>query len=175
VSYAEELEAPYGHKDLHFITFCCYHRKRLLESVRSRNLVIEVLDEVRAKYGFSLVGYVIMPEHVHLLISESGTVSPAKIVQVFKQRVSRRMRGKKRAKGNQLSLRFPEPRLELRRFWQRRYYDFNIYSRRKLWEKLEYMHANPVAERLVQHPRDWPWGSWSNYATGKGILEVDFV
>jgi len=114
-----------------------------------------------------------MPEHVHLLISESAVVPPAKMIQVFKQRVSRRLRGKKRAKKGQLYLGFPEPASQLRRFWQRRYYDFNIYTRKKLWEKLEYMHANPVEERLVRHPRDWPWSSGSNYATGKGMLKID--
>ena len=159
-----------GRRDLHFITFCCYQRRPLLASVRSRNLVIEILREVRAKYGFSLVGYVIMPEHVHLLISESAAVPPAKVIQVFKQRVSRRMRGKKRSHASQLALAFPEEGRKLRRFWQRRYYDFNVYSRNKLWEKLEYMHENPVQERLVRHPRDWPWSSWSCYATGEGIL-----
>ena len=162
-----------GRNDLHFITFCCYQRRPLLRSVRARNLVVRILGEVRARYAFSLVGYVIMPEHVHLLISESPSASPARIIQVFKQRVSRLMRGRKRSPRNQLSLRFPESRTELRRFWQRRYYDFNIYSRRKMWEKLEYMHANPIQERLVKHPRDWPWSSWSFYATGKGMLRVD--
>ena len=171
----KNLKRLTGRNDLHFITFCCYQRRTLLGSVRSRNLVIEILREVRAKYGFSLVGYVIMPEHVHLLISESSPVPPAKVIQVFKQRVSRRMRGKKRAGTRQLSLRFPEAGVELRRFWQRRYYDFNVYSRKKLWEKLQYMHGNPVEERLVQHPRQWPWSSWSFYATGEGILKMDPV
>jgi putative transposase len=46
-------------------------------------------------------------------------------------------------------------------FWQRRFYDFNVYSRKKLREKLEYMHANPVVRKLVTHPREWPWSSWS--------------
>src|SRR6266436_6559933 len=128
----KNLKRYTGRKDLHFITFCCYHRRRLLESVRSRNLVIQILDEVRAKYGFSLVGYVIMPEHVHLLISESPAVPPAKVIQVFKQRVSWRMRDRKRARTRQLSLPFREAPGELRRFWQRRYYDFNVYSRTKL-------------------------------------------
>jgi putative transposase len=171
----KNLKRCTGRKDLHFITFCCYQRRALLGSVRTRNLVIEILREVRAKYGFSLVVYVIMPEHVHLLISESPSASPAKVIQVFKQRVSRRMRGKERARTQQLSLRFPETATELRRFWQRRYYDFNVYSRKKLWEKLHYMHANPVEARLVRHPRDWPWSSWSFYATGEGILEIDVV
>jgi putative transposase len=171
----KNLKRVTGRNDLHFITFCCYQRRPLLASVRSRNLAIETLREVRAKYGFSLVGYVIMPEHVHLLISESASIPPAKVIQVFKQRVSRRMRGKKRASPAQLPLRFPEACGELRRFWQRRYYDFNVYSRKKLWEKLDYMHANPVVERLVGHPKEWPWSSWSFYARGEGILKMDPV
>jgi len=115
------------------------------------------------KYGFSLVGYVIMPEHVHLLISEMAEVPPAKIVQILKQRVSRQM----------LASRFPELHGEPGRFWQRRYYDFNVYSQKKLREKLAYMHANPVEEHLVQHPREWPWSSWSNYELGDGIVKID--
>jgi putative transposase len=171
----KNLKRRTGRNDLHFITFCCYQRRALLSSVRSRNLVIEILQEVRAKYAFSLVGYVIMPEHVHLLISESPAVPPAKVIQVFKQRVSRRMRGKKRVGTRQLSFPFPEAEGKLRRFWQRRYYDFNVYSRKKLLEKLEYMHANPVEEGLVRDPREWPWSSWSFYATGEGILKIDAV
>jgi putative transposase len=171
----KNLKRLTGRNDLHFITFCCYQRRALLGSVRSRNLVIEILREVRAKYGFSLAGYVIMPEHVHLLISESPEVPPAKVIQVFKQRVSRRMRGRKRARARQLSLPFREAPGEVRRFWQRRYYDFNVYSRTKLWEKLHYMHANPVEKGLVRHPRDWPWSSWSFYATGDGLLKIDPV
>jgi len=171
----KNLKRLTGRNDLHFITFCCYQRRPLLAPVRARNLAVEILREVRAKYGFSLVGYVIMPEHVHLLISESPAVPPCKVIQVFKQRMSGRMRGKKRASIRQLPLRFPEAPGELRRFWQRRYYDFNVYSRKKLWEKLQYMHANPVTRRLVDHPKDWPWSSWSFYATGDGILKINPV
>jgi putative transposase len=169
----KNLRRETGRGDLHFITFCCYQRRALLGTVRVRNLAVQILGEVRSKYGFALVGYVIMPEHVHLLIGESRAVSPAKVAQVFKQRVSRRMRGKKRGETPQLRLRFPGEAGELRRFWQRGYYDFNVYTRRKMKEKLEYMHANPITEKLVKHPRDWPWSSWSNYATGKGLLKVD--
>jgi REP element-mobilizing transposase RayT len=62
-----------------------------LGTVHARNLAARILDEVRTKYGFALVGYVLMPEHVHLLISETQATLPAKIVQVFNQRVSLRM------------------------------------------------------------------------------------
>ena len=169
----KNLRRVTGRGDLHFITFCCYQRRALLGTVQARNMAVQILGEVRAKYGFALVGYVIMPERVHLLVGESRAVSPAKVVQVFKQRLSRRMREKECEEGPQSASRCNGVEEELRRFWQRRYYDFNVYTRAKLREKLEYMHANPVKEKLVEHPRDWPWGSWSFYEMGEGLLEMD--
>ena len=83
-----------GAGGLHFITFWCYQRRALLATVQARNLAVQILGEVRARYRFALVGYVTMPRHVHLLVSESRAVSAAKVVQVFKQRLSRQMRGK---------------------------------------------------------------------------------
>ena len=79
---------------------------------------MQILREVRARFGFALVGYVIMPEHLHLLISESASLAPSKIIQVFKQRPSRRLRARKRAPKGQLRLRFPEQENLLRRFWR---------------------------------------------------------
>ena len=166
----KNLKRRTGRGDLHFITFTCYQRRALLGSVRARSVAVKILGEVRTRYGFALLGYVIMPEHVHVLIDEACL--PAKVIQVFKQRVSRRMRGRKRGCTGQLALHFPEE-AELRRFWQRRYYDFNVYTEKKLREKLDYMHMNPVREKLVQHPRGWPWSSWTFYERGEGLLAMD--
>jgi len=59
-------------------------------------------------------------------------------------------------------------------FWQRRYYDFNLYSARKQVEKLRYMHRNSVTRGLVQKPEDWPWSSFVHYATGQiGTVEIE--
>jgi len=65
---------------------------------------------------------------------------------------------------------------EDRRFWQRRFYDFNVWSDAKRKEKLHYMHANPVRERLVKHPKEWPWSSFSFYAKDEqGLIGIDAV
>jgi putative transposase len=162
-----------GRGELHFITFSCYERRAFLHSKRAKNLFVKVLGETRVRFGFRLIGYVLMPEHVHLLIDESPKATPAKIIQVLKQRVSRAMRGKRRGARGQLPLPFPGDLAERRRFWQRRYYDFNVYRKEKLREKLNYMHANPVKRRLVVHPRDWPWSSWTFYELGEGLLAMD--
>ena len=76
----------------------------------------------------------------------------------------------------QLSLPFDGSTDEGAHFWQRRFYDFNVWSEKKLKEKLEYMHANPVQRKLVEHPKDWPWSSWANYAgSGERKIRIDSV
>jgi putative transposase len=173
----EGLKRYYGRGDLHFVTFSCYRRLPLLGSKRARGLLVRELARVRLEYGFRLAGYVVMPNHVHLLMGEpaKGTVSTA--LQMLKQRVSRTMRKrKKRGREGQLTFAFGAEGEKARSFWQARFYDFNVYSRGKIKEKLNYMHANPVIRKLVKHAKDWPWSSWSQYMTGeKGLLEIDVV
>ena len=170
----KRLKRCYGQKDLHFLTFCCYHRNPFLQTARARNLFLKVLAEVRKQFDFLLLGYVIMPDHVHLLISEPDNADISRVLQVLKQRVSRAMRNKQRTRTKQLPLPFDEIVPEARRFWQRRFYDFNVWSHAKEKEKLHYMHANPVKERLVRHPKDWPWSSFCFYAFDQqGLIRID--
>jgi putative transposase len=100
----KHLIRHHGRGHLHFITFSCYRRLPLLGSIRARNLFVQILSEVRYRYGFLLVGYVVMPEHVHLLISEPSKGTPSTVVQVLKQRVSRRLRRKCRPPSGQLQI-----------------------------------------------------------------------
>jgi hypothetical protein len=60
-------------------------------------------------------------------------------------------------------------------FWQRRFHDFNVWSERKVREKLDYMHRNPVQRKLVSHPKDWPWSSWGHYERGEGLIRIDIL
>jgi putative transposase len=172
---AHKLIRHYGRGHLHFITFTCYRRLPLLRSVRARNTFVQILGETRDRYGFSLVGYVVMPEHIHLLIGEPAKGTPSTVIQVLKQGVSRRLRRKKRMPTGQFNLAFGEDAHALR-FWQRRFYDFNVWSLKKRVEKLHYMHLNPLKRKLVDHPRDWPWSSFSFYSDLKsGLIRVDPV
>jgi putative transposase len=114
----EGLERRYGQGHLRFITCSCYRRLPLLSSVGSRDLFAQILGEVRDRYGFALVGFVVMPEHIHLLISEPKTGTPSTVLQVLKQRVSQRLRRKprRRVSATQLSLRFGGPTIPCRSF-----------------------------------------------------------
>jgi putative transposase len=158
------LRRFYGSGDLHFVTFSCYQRRPYLGTVRARDCFLRILDEVRSRHGFALLGYVLMPEHVHLLIGEPEIGNPSKVLQVVKQKVSQSLCQME----STLASGSAAPA-----FWQRRFYDFNVWSEKKVKEKLHYMHRNPVDRKLVQHPQDWPWSSWSFYAKGEqGLIRI---
>jgi putative transposase len=112
------LKRYHGNGDLHFISFSCYERRALLRTARSRDVFLKVLEEVRRRFVASVIGYVVMPEHVHLLLSEPRKGALSKLLQVLKQRVSHALRGQRKAgSGGQLSLDFSGSFSGLRRFW----------------------------------------------------------
>jgi REP element-mobilizing transposase RayT len=100
----------------------------LFSSPRAKNLFVKILGEVRDRYGFALAGYVVMPNHIHLLIGEPAKGTPSTVMQVLKQRVSRRLRreGRKKAASQQLRLPFRQAHDFLPQFRQPRFYDFRV-------------------------------------------------
>jgi len=171
----KNLKRYYGRGDLHFVTFSCYRRLPLLRTIRARNLFVQALGAIRERYKFLLPGYVVMPDHVHLLISEPPKSSLSTMLKALKQRVSRALRRKMcEAASAQLRLPFMKDGSGLQRFWQPRFYDFNVYSGYKVREKLEYMHANPVKRGLVTNPGAWMWSSFLSYEKGQaGLIRID--
>jgi putative transposase len=141
----------HGAGDWHFITCSCYHRQPFFASIRHKDLFLKILEGVRVGYNLIVAGYVVMPEHFHLLISEPqrGTVSLT--MQVLKQRFSRACREKQRYTETASA------------FWQRRYY----YSECKYTEKLRYIHRNPVRRGLAALPELWQWSSFRYYLLGE--------
>jgi putative transposase len=122
-----------------------------------------------------VVGFVVMPEHVHLLLGEPKLGNPSTVIHSLKLRVSKRMRRPRRTSpANQKSFSFHAAASP--RFWQPRFYDFNAWSAKKRREKLDYMHRNPVTRGLVNDPKDWVWSSYASYAgRGTPLAPIDFV
>jgi putative transposase len=163
------LKRYYTSKDLHFITCSCYRRRPLLGTAHRRDLFLKILEEARQRYQFVVVGYVVMPEHFHLLISEPEKGDPSVVMKVVKQRFARRVR--KRQPSNQLDLWDGAEE----HVWQKRFYDFNVWNECKRVEKLRYIHRNPVRRGLVEEPDQWAWSSFRAYAYGeKGRVRVNF-
>ncbi len=92
----EGLYRYYGTGDLHFITWSCYRRQPILEIATGRDLLLTILEQARRKYRFVVHGYVVMPEHVHLLITEPEEGDPSVVMKVVKQRFARRLNEKRR-------------------------------------------------------------------------------
>jgi putative transposase len=84
------LECHYDTLSSHFITCSCYRRRPLLADDRMKNIFLKVLEETRKRYRFCVYGYVLMPEHFHLLISNPEVGDTGKVLQVLKHRVSHR-------------------------------------------------------------------------------------
>ena len=93
------LKRYYGRGHVHFITFSCYGRRPLLGTVRARNLFLKILEQVRGRCAASMVGYVVMPEHGHLLLSEPKKGTLAKLMPLQLGRKSFLLLGSIRGRG----------------------------------------------------------------------------
>jgi putative transposase len=166
------LRRYYGNRHLHYITCSCYHRQAWLGSPRRRDQFLKVLQEVRQLYQFVVVGYVVMPEHFHLLISEPATGTPSTVMRVLKQRFAHQVLKQLRQRRDSAQTRLWAEKQE--HVWQRRFYDFNVWTEHKRIEKLRYMHRNPVERRLVLAPEQWAWSSFRWYAMGEiGVVKIN--
>jgi len=163
------LHRFYGAEDLHFVTFSCYERRPLLDSEVRCDLLLRILERVRRRYRLVILAYVIMPEHVHLLLSEPqrGTIST--VIQALKLGFFRSLYGSgdNLNPGSRKCGETRGTRSAPRRFWEERFYDFNVRTEHKRVEKLRYIHRNPVKRGLVESPEQWRWSSFRCYCSGE--------
>jgi putative transposase len=143
----ERLERWQEAGNLHFVTFSCFQRKAYLGTAEARDLFEEGLQRMAHCHRFEVAGYVVMPEHVHLLVGEPEEGLLAVGLQALKVSVAKRS--------------------QQRPFWTARYYDFNVFTEAKRVEKPRYIHRNPVKRGLVDQPEDWRWSSYRFYQTGE--------
>jgi putative transposase len=126
-----------------------------------------------------VLGYVVMPEHAHLLITEPQRSTVSTAIQALKLGFVRRLGGAGipgsrnfgETRGTPPSCappRVPSP------FWQARFYDFNVWTEKKRIEKLRYIHRNPVTRGLVASAEQWPWSSFRSYLRAeKGPVKIN--
>jgi putative transposase len=175
----------YGLNHLHFLTTSTYRRVRIFDSDRFKQRFIETLADLRVELKFRIAGYVLMPEHCHLLIWPSELANPSQIKQKLEERTANFILRTLRRNLNSAWFRKMLIPFQLPvtvhhhahyRVWQRGGYDLNIWSEKKRLEKLNYMHNNPVKRGLVKTPGDWPWSSWRFYYRGDAsVLAMDQI
>ncbi len=161
----------------HFLTFSCYHRLPYFDSPGVYDLFLRCLEDTRRHFTLHIYGYVVMPGHVHLLVSEPEHDTLADAARYLKLSFSKRVRsvvpqvpraGFASSPGRTVQSAAPAS------FWQRRYYDRNVRDEREFTIKLRYLHRNPVKRGLAKEPGDWKWSSFGHYARReKGVVEIE--
>ena len=166
--------------DAHFLTFSCFKRQPFLKSDRTLTWLGDSVTRACALHQYDLWGYVFMPEHVHLLVKPTQPdYDVSRYLNAVKQSVTRKAIGYRITSGKPDHV--WDPFLDVHdsgkvhfRFWQRGAgYDRNIWTSEEIFEKLNYMHNNPVKRSLCETPVDWRWSSARYYETGEeGQIKV---
>jgi putative transposase len=148
----------YGKGELHFITCTCFRRQPKLGVEKHRDLFVQLLEEIRVKFRFNVVGYVVMPTNFHLLMSEPGIDTADNSIQMLRQRYGRRYN---------TSARTDE------QVWETPYADVHVFDADHIAERLNFMHQAPVKAGLVETATDWEWSSARSYAgLPEGVVTV---
>ena len=141
-------------------------------------IFLDELSRARERHGFHILGYVIMPNHVHLVLHPPAGTEMGCVIGLIKTRSSRRiLRAWKESDAKILS------RLSVNTqgktgfaFWQRRCYDHNCRGLESVRDKINYCHLNPVRAGLVAEPGDWPWSSYRWYHDmDEVVLDIDGI
>ena len=164
----------------HFLTFSCFEQLPLLSRQRSRRWFIQAIKDAKEKYSFALLAYVIMPEHVHLVVFPLLPVYDiASFLKAIKQSVSRKAKYFLRDNNQEWLEKLTVERGDRRvfRFWQTGPgYDRNIHTEDELFEKIAYVHNNPVKRGLVSTPEEWKWSSAGWYKGERNVeLSMDNI
>lgn len=145
----------------HFITTNTFNKRKIFINEKTCSVIIEELKFYRKKFGFKLLGYVIMPDHIHCVILPKEVTKTSDIIRDFKKHTAKVLselinKGEIRIKGI-------NKKAKVYKIWQNGFYDFNIYSQKKLIEKLNYIHSNPVRSKLVEDIEDFVYSSYRAY------------
>jgi len=166
-----------GH--VYYITTVVYNR---LPIFTRPSFVIPLLDSLnfyRYQRAFKLLGYVIMPEHIHLILWPFGDATIPDIMRDYKKFTARRIIRQAQVEGiDEWLTAFRQAGQETERstnkVWQDSYWDTNIYTEQFLRQKLDYIHHNPVRAGLVKAPEDYAYSSYRNYVLGEEwLIEID--
>ncbi len=148
-----------------FVTFCCYRYLPFLSDPVVIEIFLETLALVRKKHGFKLIGYVVMPEHVHLVLIPCQGQRLGLIVGEIKSRSAIAY------------FKSCPPFTEVcakHVFWNRRCFDHNCRSLEVVRTKVHYCHSNPVRRGLVAEPGEWCWSSYNWYHGVRPVpIELD--
>jgi putative transposase len=166
-----------GH--IYYITTVIYARLPIFTRPAFVIPLLDSLNFYRYKQMFRLLGYVIMHDHLHLIIWPYGAATVGEIMRDFKEFTAKRIVRQAEVEDIQTWLAAfrragEETGRAQHKVWQDSFWDENIYTARFLRQKLNYIHRNPVRAGLVENPADYPYSSFRNYELGQDwLIEID--
>jgi len=123
---------------------------------------LRALEQTRQRFEMYVFGYVVMPEHIHLLVNEPTAGLLPSFMQILKRKVSLQARKQTASTA------------EMPHFWLGRFFDHNVRNHEGFVTQLRYIHRNPVKRGLCAAPQDWKWSSFRAWASGEdGAVEVE--
>jgi len=156
---AKNREPVYGKGHLHLVTCGCLLKQPKLGMEKHRNVFVRLLEELRGKFRFGVVGYVVMPDHFRLLMAEPAVDTAANSVEMLRQRYQRRYNNSART---------------TEQVWESRYSDLHVFGAERTAAQLDLMHQEPVKTGLVDNATDWEWSSARSYAgLPEGVVTVE--
>jgi len=144
----------------------------MLDCEPLRDKLLELLAEKLDEYSGICSGFVVMPDHVHLIVWFDKPGELSRFMKSWKQTSSMKLKKMLRGVAPRFASKIPpsDP------FWQPKYYPFNLYSRKKATEKLGYMHKNPVTAGLVERAIDWRWSSAQYFLLGESsVVPLEWI
>jgi putative transposase len=154
-----------------FVTFTCFRRHGYLSTAQTRQTVIQALVFTRVKKGIQILGWVIMPEHMHLVLAPPPGVKLGDAIGRLKHWTARHILKQIRDRSFVLQRGDGSPAV-----WQRRCYDHNCHTIDSVRQKIGYCHTNPVRRGLVDEPGRWPWSSYNWYRDEEPVLlDIDGI
>ncbi|MGB5105459.1 MAG: transposase [Candidatus Zixiibacteriota bacterium] len=159
-----------------FVTFCTHKKVPILTNDVFRQIVLDEIVRFCQESQARLLSYVIMPEHVHLVIVPRKLMKLGPEIGELKRRIAVQIVEKLRASHSDLIrnlevVRDGQKRIAL---WLRRCFDHNCRTENQVWRKVNYCHMNPVKRKLVGSPENWKWSSYKYYLEiPDTLLEID--
>jgi REP-associated tyrosine transposase len=165
----------------HYTTSVCYRRVPVFSSKKACSLFIEALVETRRRSPLKLIGYVIMPDHIHLIINPLGRDISAVMNQLKSASARSIIDWLKETKYGtslkKLALDVSQKRAHTHAVWQKGFSSIDLWSPKFIRQKLNYIHLNPVRAGLCKHPAEWKWSSYRAYLPhefGTVPIEMDW-
>ena len=165
--------------DTFFVTFSVVGHTPIFEQAQCRDIIIDNLGFYQERGDFTIIAYVVMPNHIHIVVNVKKNLSVSLCIGNFKRITSRQISKHLHDTGNHALIKRlliaaeQEPAKDTK-IWKPRFDSFVLNNIDTLNQKIQYIHNNPVKAGLVENPNDWPYSSASSYSGCTGChLEVD--